>query len=85
MINPSHVKTPMTEIIDKGIYDGDQTAYLEGWLDEKERKEGIYSSCIDVQNVAEITLYVATRSPDVTIPQVALYPTHKIHRYGMEV
>jgi NAD(P)-dependent dehydrogenase (short-subunit alcohol dehydrogenase family) len=85
VINPSHVKTPMTEIIDKGIYDGDQTAYLEGWLDEKERKEGIYSSCIDVQNVAEITLYVATRSPDVTIPQVALYPTHKIHRYGMEV
>jgi NAD(P)-dependent dehydrogenase (short-subunit alcohol dehydrogenase family) len=85
VINPSHVKTPMTEIIDKGIYDGDQPAYLDGWLDEKERKEGIYSSCIDVQNVAEITLYVATRSPDVTIPQVALYPTHKIHRYGMEV
>jgi hypothetical protein len=38
-----------------------------------------------VDNVAEITLYVATRTPDVTIPQIALYPTHKAHRYGMEV
>jgi hypothetical protein len=35
--------------------------------------------------VAEIALYVATRTPDVTIPQIALYPTHKVHRYGMEV
>jgi hypothetical protein len=25
---------------------------------------------------------VATRSPDVTIPTIALYPTHKAHRYG---
>jgi NAD(P)-dependent dehydrogenase (short-subunit alcohol dehydrogenase family) len=85
VINPSHVKTPMTEIIDTGLYDGDIPAYLDGWLDEKERKEGIHASCIDVENVAEITLYVATRSPDVTIPQIALYPTHKAHRYGMEV
>ena len=85
VINPSHVKTPMTEIIDKGLYDSDLPAYLDGWLDEKERKEGIYASCIDVENVAEIALYVATRTPDVTIPQVALYPTHKAHRYGMEV
>jgi NAD(P)-dependent dehydrogenase (short-subunit alcohol dehydrogenase family) len=85
VINPSHVKTPMTEIIDKGVYDGDIPAYLDGWLDEKERKEGIHASCIDVENVAEITLYVATRTPDVTIPQIALYPTHKAHRYGMEV
>jgi len=85
VINPSHVKTPMTEIIDKGLYDGDVPAYLDGWLDEKEMKEGIHASCIDVQNVAEITLYVATRTPDVTIPQIALYPTHKAHRYGMEV
>lgn len=85
VINPSHVKTPMTEIIDKGVYDGSLPAYLDGWLDEKEHKEGIYASCIDVQNVAEIALYVATRAPDVTIPQVALYPTHKANRYGMEV
>lgn len=85
VINPSHVKTPMTEIIDKGLYDGDIPAYLDGWLDEKELKEGIHSSCIDVENVAEIALYVATRTPDVTIPQIALYPTHKAHRYGMEV
>jgi len=85
VINCSHVKTPMTEIIDKGFYDGTIPAYLEGWLDEKERKEGIHASCIDVENVAELTLYVATRTPDVTIPQIALYPTHKIHRYGMEV
>ncbi len=90
VINPSHVKTPMTEIIDKGFYkmgkDGkDVEAYIDGWLDEKELKEGIHSSCIDVENVADITLYVATRTPDVTIPTVSLYPTHKIHRYGMEV
>lgn len=85
VINPSHVKTPMTEIIDKGLYDGDIPAYLDGWLDEKELEEGIHASCIDVANVAEITLYVATRTPDVTIPQFALYPTHKAHRYGMEV
>ncbi len=85
VINPSHVKTPMTEIIDRGLYDEDKPAYLEGWLDEKERKEGIYESCIDVENVAEIALFVATRTPDVTIPQIAMYPTHKAHRYGMEV
>lgn len=85
VINPSHVKTPMTEIIDKGVYDGEIPAYLDGWLDEKEQKEGIYASCIDVENVAEVTLYVATRTPDVTIPQISLYPTHKAHRYGMEV
>lgn len=85
VLNPSHVKTPMTEIIDKGLYDGDIPAYLDGWLDEKEREEGIHASCIDVSNVAEATLYIATRTPDVTIPQFALYPTHKAHRYGMEV
>lgn len=85
VINPSHVKTPMTEIIDQGLYDQDIPAYLDGWLDEKELKEGIHASCIDVDNVAEATLYVATRTPDVTIPQFALYPTHKAHRYGMEV
>lgn len=85
VINPSHVKTPMTEIIDKGLYDEDIPAYLDGWLDEKELKEGIHASCIEVDNVAEVTLYVATRTPDVTIPQFALYPTHKAHRYGMEV
>jgi NAD(P)-dependent dehydrogenase (short-subunit alcohol dehydrogenase family) len=85
VINPSHVKTPMTAIIDKGLYDVDLPAYTDGWLDEKEQKEGIHASCIDVDNVAEITLYVATRTPDVTIPTVSLYPTHKITRYGMEV
>jgi NAD(P)-dependent dehydrogenase (short-subunit alcohol dehydrogenase family) len=85
VINPSHVKTPMTEIIDKGLYDGSLPAYLDGWLDEKEREEGVYASCIDVENVAELALYVATRPPEVTIPQVAVYPTHKAHRYGMEV
>ena len=48
-------------------------------------KEGIYASCIDVDNVAEATLWVATRTPDVTMPTISLYPTHKVHRYGMEV
>jgi NAD(P)-dependent dehydrogenase (short-subunit alcohol dehydrogenase family) len=85
VLNPSHVKTPMTEIIDKGLYDGDLVAYTDGWLDEKEMKEGIHASCIDVDNVAWLALYVATRTPDVTIPTIALYPTHKAHRYGMEV
>lgn len=85
VLNPSHVKTPMTEIIDKGLYDGDLEAYVDGWLDEKEIKEGIHASCIDVDNVAWLALYVATRTPDVTIPTISLYPTHKVHRYGMEV
>jgi NAD(P)-dependent dehydrogenase (short-subunit alcohol dehydrogenase family) len=85
VVNPSHVKTPMTEIIDKGLYDEDKPAYLDGWLDEKEIKEGIHKSCIDVENVAEIVLFIATRDSSVTIPQIAIYPTHKIHRYGMEV
>lgn len=85
VLNPSHVKTPMTEIIDKGLYDGDLVAYTDGWLDEKELKEGIHSSCIEVDNVAWLALYVATRTPDVTIPTIGLYPTHKAHRYGMEV
>lgn len=85
VLNPSHVRTPMTEIIDKGLYDGDLVAYTDGWLDEKEIEEGIAASCIDVSNVAEAALYIATRTPDVTIPTFALYPTHKAHRYGMEV
>lgn len=85
VINPSHVATPMTQIIDSGLYDGDLPAYIDGWLDEKEVKEGIYASCIDVSNVAEATLWVATRTPDVTVPTISLYPTHKAHRYGMEV
>lgn len=85
VINPSHVATPMTEIIDSGLYDGDLPAYIDGWLDEKEVKEGIYASCIDVSNVAEATLWVATRAPEVTVPTISLYPTHKAHRYGMEV
>lgn len=85
VLNPSHVKTPMTEIIDKGLYDGDLVAYTDGWLDEKEMKEGIHASCIEVDNVAWLALYVATRTPDVTIPTISLYPTHKAHRYGMEV
>lgn len=85
VINPSHVATPMTQIIDTGLYDGDLPAYIDGWLDEKEMKEGIYASCIDVSNVAEVTLWVATRTPDVTVPTISLYPTHKAHRYGMEV
>jgi NAD(P)-dependent dehydrogenase (short-subunit alcohol dehydrogenase family) len=85
VILPSHVQTPMTEIIDKGMYAEDLPAYLDGWLDEKEVKEGIHKSCIEVDNVAEITLFVATRDSSVTIPSIAIYPTHKVHRYGMEV
>jgi len=85
VINPSHVKTPMTEIIDKGLYDENIPAYLEGWLDEKEMKEGIYESCIDVENVTELVLFVVTMDSNVTIPQISIYPTHKIHRYVMEV
>jgi NAD(P)-dependent dehydrogenase (short-subunit alcohol dehydrogenase family) len=85
VVNPSHVKTPMTEIIDKGLYEDDIPAYLDGWLDQKEIDEGVHSSCIDVENVSEIILFVATRDSSVTIPQIAIYPTHKVHRYGMEV
>lgn len=85
VLNPSHVATPMTKIIDQGLYDGDLEAYTDGWLDEKELKEGIHASCISVDNVAEAALYIATRTPDVTIPTFSLYPTHKAHRYGMEV
>lgn len=85
VLNPSHVKTPMTEIIDKGLYDGNLPAYVDGWLDEKEMREGIHASCIEADNVAWLALYVATRTPDVTIPTISLYPTHKAHRYGMEV
>jgi NAD(P)-dependent dehydrogenase (short-subunit alcohol dehydrogenase family) len=85
VVNPSHVKTPMTEIIDKGLYEGDIPAYLDGWLDEKEMREGIHESSIDVENVAEIILFIATRDSSVTIPQISIYPTHKIQRYGMEV
>lgn len=85
VLNPSHVKTPMTAIIDQGFYEGDMPAYLDGWLDEKEKEIGIHAACIDVDNVAEAALYIATRTPDVTIPQFALYPTHKAHRYGMEM
>lgn len=84
VINPSHVKTPMTEVLDSGTYDGG-VVHTDGWLDEKELREGIYNSCIDVENVAEIALYISTRTPDVTVPTVAFYPTHKAHRYGMEV
>jgi NAD(P)-dependent dehydrogenase (short-subunit alcohol dehydrogenase family) len=85
VLNPSHVRTPMTEIIDQGLYDGDLPAYTDGWLDEHENENGIAASCIDVSNVAEASLYIATRTPDVTIPTFSLYPTHKAHRYGMEV
>ena len=85
VLNPSHVKTPMTEIIDKGLYDNDLTAYTDGWLDEAEKEHGIHAMCIDVENVGWLALYVATRTPDVTIPTISLYPTHKAHRYGMEV
>jgi NAD(P)-dependent dehydrogenase (short-subunit alcohol dehydrogenase family) len=84
VINPSHVKTPMTEIIDRGLYEENIPAYLEGWLDEKEIREGIHKSCIGVENVAEIALFIATRDSSVTIPQISIYPTHKVHRYGME-
>lgn len=85
VINPSHVKTPMTAIIDKGLYEDGRPAYLDGWLDEHEKENGIHESCIDVENVSEAALYVATRTPDVTIPSISLYPTAKAHRYGMEV
>jgi len=85
VINPSHVKTPMTEVIDKGVYAENKPAYLDGWLDEEERERGVHATSIEVDNVAEMALYIATRPPEVTIPQVAIYPTHKAHRYGMEV
>lgn len=85
VINPSHVATPMTKIIDSGTYDDGLPAYIEGWLDPAEEAEGIYAHCIDVSNVAEASLWIATRTPDVTIPTLSMYPTHKVHRYGMEV
>lgn len=85
VINPSHVATPMTKIIDSGLYDEGLEAYVEGWLDPAEEAEGIYAHCIDVSNVAEATLWIATRTPDVTVPVLSMYPTHKAHRYGMEV
>lgn len=83
VINPSHVKTPMTEIIDRGIYAEGLPAYLEGWLDKEEIEQGIYESCIDVKYVAEIILYIASLPPEITIPQFSIYPTYKAHRYGM--
>ena len=85
VLNPSHVKTPMTEIIDKGFYEGDVPAYLDGWLTEEEKKNGINASCIGVDNVAEAALYIATRANDVIIPHFSLYPSHKISTYGMEL
>lgn len=45
-INPSHVKTPMTEVIDKGIYAENLPAYLEGWLDEKEKKKAYMQAAL---------------------------------------
>lgn len=83
VINPSHVKTPMTEIIDKGLYAEGLPSYLEGWLDPEEAEKGIYANCIDVKYVAEILLYVASLPPEITIPQISVYPTFKAHRYGM--
>lgn len=85
VLNPSHVKTPMTEVISTGISSAGFPAYLDGWLTEEERKNGIHANCIDVENVAEAALYIATRPLDVIIPQFSLYPSHKIARYGMEV
>lgn len=85
VLNPSHVKTPMTAIIDKGFYEGNVPAYLDGWLTEEEKKNGINASCIDVENVAEAALYIATRANNVIIPQFSLYPSHRISAYGMEV
>ena len=83
VINPSHVKTPMTEIIDKGLYAEGLPPYLEGWLDSEETKGGIYANCIDVKYVAEVLLYIASLPPEITIPQFSVYPTFKAHRYGM--
>ena len=85
VINPSHVATPMTEVIDSGTYDDGLTAYTDGWLDPAEEADGVYAHCIDVANVAEAAVYVATRAPEVTVPTLSMYPTHKVHRYGMEV
>lgn len=85
VLNPSHVKTPMTDIISTGISSAGFPAYLEGWLTEEEMKNGIHASCIDVDNVAEAALYIATRPLDVIIPHFSLYPSHKVHTYGMEL
>jgi NADP-dependent 3-hydroxy acid dehydrogenase YdfG len=85
VINQSHVKTPMTETIDHGVYGGDVPACLEGWLDQTDMQEGVHAACIDVGNVAEAALWVATRTPDVAVPQIGLYPISKVHRYGMDV
>ncbi len=39
VLNPSHVKTPMTEIIDKGLYDGNLKAYTTaGSMRRRSRK-----------------------------------------------
>lgn len=85
VLNPSHVKTPMTDIISTGISSAGFPAYLEGWLTEEEIKNGIHASCIDVDNVAEAALYIATRPLDVIVPHFSLYPSHKVHKYGMEL
>lgn len=85
VLNPSHVKTPMTEIIATGTYEGGLPAYLDGWLTESEKKLGIHACCIDVDNVAEAALYIATRSKDVIIPQFSIYPANKVHKYGMQM
>ena len=85
VLNPSHVKTPMTDVISTGISSAGFPAYLDGWMTEEEKKNGIHASCIDVDNVAEAALYIATRPLEVIIPQLSLYPSHKIMKYGMEV
>lgn len=85
VLNPSHVKTPMTDIISTGISSAGFPAYLEGWLTEEEIRNGVHASCIDVDNVSEAALYIATRPLDVIIPQFSLYPSHKVHKYGMEL
>lgn len=85
VINPSHVKTPMLEIIDRGLYAENLPAYVDGWLDEKEKTEGLYASSIEVEHVAEITLLVAAKPAHIVIPEITIYPSHKIDRYGMDV
>lgn len=85
VLNPSHVKTPMTDVISTGISSAGFPAYLEGWLTEEEIKNGVHASCIDVENVAEAALYIGTRTLDVIIPHLSLYPSHKVHKYGMEL
>jgi NAD(P)-dependent dehydrogenase (short-subunit alcohol dehydrogenase family) len=73
-IIPSRIKTPM--------YRRTIEASTVAWVKDKEIA---YDQGVEVDNVADIALLVATRDKNVIIPQLAVYPRNEIHKYGMNV